>query len=230
MCSNVAATNAPRLFAVTEPSAAVSPFLWWILSEMLTHDPWDTPLKCLWNQKQASSVLPTLNFSLFNVSLFGIAFNLDFHSDPFSLSCVFRYPARGMFPPGINVKATAQRKGTGRKHARWKHSERQISDEAEFHLSLNKQPCLSVVCIGGAERGPALPRLQLFLISAAQRGIRGWERQRAPTDWGRGGGGERAGLREFAGSLVYSVVVLTSEWTPADTGPWRLAHVDVEEL
>lgn len=39
---------------------------------------------------------------------------------------------------------------------------------------------------------------------------------------------ERAGLREFAGSLVYSVVVLTSEWTPADTGLWHLAHVDVE--
>lgn len=30
---------------------------------------------------------------------------------------------------------------------------------------------------------------------------------------------EEAGLREFAGSLVYSVVVLTSERTPADTGP-----------
>lgn len=29
---------------------------------------------------------------------------------------------------------------------------------------------------------------------------------------------EGAGLREFAGSLVYSVVVLTSERTPADTG------------
>lgn len=41
---------------------------------------------------------------------------------------------------------------------------------------------------------------------------------------------EGAGLREFAGSLVYSVVVLTSEWTPADTGRWRLAHVNAEEL
>lgn len=30
--------------------------------------------------------------------------------------------------------------------------------------------------------------------------------------------------------IVYSVVVLTSEWTPADTGPWRLAHVDTEKL
>lgn len=29
---------------------------------------------------------------------------------------------------------------------------------------------------------------------------------------------EGVGLREFAGSLVYSVVVLTSERTPADTG------------
>lgn len=45
----------------------------------------------------------------------------------------------------------------------------------------------------------------------------------------RGGGGEKAGLREFAGSLVYSVVVLTSEWTPADTGRWRLACVHVKE-
>lgn len=73
------------------------------------------------------------------------------------------------------------------------------------------------------------PRLQLFLISAAQRGISEWERRRVTTDSGKEEGGERAGLREFAGSLVYSVVVLTS-WTPADTGLCLLALVDVKEL
>ena len=77
------------------------------------------------------------------------------------------------------------------------------------------------------------PRLQLFFISAAQRGNSEWERRRATTDSGKeegGGGGERAGLREFVGSLVYSVVVLTSGWTPADTGLCLLALVDVKEL
>lgn len=49
----------------------------------------------------------------------------------------------------------------------------------------------------------------------------GNNRLRRKEEEERKGGGERGrgrvGLGEFAGSLVYSVVVLTSEWTPADT-------------
>ncbi|KAA8592345.1 hypothetical protein FQN60_017800, partial [Etheostoma spectabile] len=41
---------------------------------------------------------------------------------------------------------------------------------------------------------------------------------------GRKRRGESAGLREFAGSLVYIVVVLTSGWNPTDTGLWQLAN------
>lgn len=92
---------------------------------------------------------------------------------------------------------------------RWKPSQKQISGMAEFHFSVNKQACLSVVCIRETERRCCC--LQLFLISGAQQGIRVGETEGNNRLEER----EGAGPREFAGSLVYSVVVLTSGWTPA---------------
>lgn len=86
----------------------------------------------------------------------------------------------------------------------------------------------------GAKRGPGVAKPSViphFWCTAGDRSE--WERARAASGRlrrRRGG----AGLREFAGSLVYSVVVLTSERTPADTGEdggdWRLAHVNAVEL
>lgn len=96
-----------------------------------------------------------------------------------------------------------------------------IRQRPEFRSSLNKQPCLSAASAAQSRSevgAPALPSPQLFLISGAQRGEESEREKARAASSRRKGKEEGAGLREFAGSLVYSVVVLTSERTPADTG------------
>lgn len=40
----------------------------------------------------------------------------------------------------------------------------------------------------------------------------------------------KAGLREFAGSLVYTVIALTSKKNPADSELWLLARKHVKQV
>lgn len=108
-----------------------------------------------------------------------------------------------------------------------------IKTAPEFYSFLNKQPCLSAASVAqswsevGPRRCRALSYSSFLVHSGESERVGESEGSQRQTE----GEEEGAGLREFAGSLVYSVVVLTSERTPADTGGhWRLAHVNVVEI
>lgn len=167
----------------------------------------------------------------FYISLFDIICNLDVRvvADHFGIG-VYIFMAAMMFLRVLPPRLWQKNRTVCQENTRWKGSERQKSSKAEFHLSLNKQPCLSAVCIREAERAWRCCGFSCFSFLQHSGGSESGRDKRATTDSGEEEGGERAGLREFAGSLVYSLVVLTSEWTPADTELWRLAHVDVEPL
>lgn len=102
---------------------------------------------------------------------------------------------------------------------RWDENDSKHQAGPEFHLFLNKQPCLSAASVSQrwSEVGPRRCRALSYFSFLVHSG--GSERVGESKGNSRLRGKEEgAGLREFAGSLVYSVVVLTSERTPADTG------------
>lgn len=177
--------------------------------------------------KQASSFLQTPNVSLISRLIYTSVL-----LPIILLSVLFTFLWQGWcstacYCQGYDKK---EKDWVSRKHQMKRQRKAKKSSTAEFHLSLNKQPCLSAVCIREAERAQHCRGFSCFSFLQRSGGSESGRDKRATTDSGEEEGGERAGLREFAGSLVYSLVVLTSEWTPADTERWRLAHVDVETL
>lgn len=111
--------------------------------------------------------------------------------------------------------------GLTKQRAQWQdHNAGKHQAGPEFGSSLNKQPCLSAASVAqswsevGPRRCRALSYFSFLVHSGGSERVGESEGSQQQTE----GKEEGAGLREFAGSLVYSVVVLTSERTPADTG------------